>query len=88
MSYIRDPLVLWAIGALSLAFSIVSSLIAGSVVGIPMALIGAALGYSQENVLLVLAYTAVVWLPLGFGMGMATAVKFLKGYRVRNPKGD
>jgi hypothetical protein len=85
MNVMRDPIVLWAIGAFMLIVAALGAVAAGSIVWLPLALAFAALGYSQESVLLVLAYTAVVWLPLGFGAGIATAFRFLKGYIAPDP---
>jgi ABC-type spermidine/putrescine transport system permease subunit II len=86
MDYIRSPLALWLLGAISLVIAAVSSLIAASVIGLPVALAFAALGYPQDGVLEILLYTSIIWLPLGFGAGMGTVSKFLKGYRARDPR--
>ena len=80
MSAVKDPRILWALGALALVFSAVGSAIAGAIVGIPIALIVAGLGYGQDVTLDILLYSAVLWLPLGFGAGMATAASILRGY--------
>lgn len=86
MSYVRDPLALWGIGLLGLVVAALGAIAAGAIVWVPLALVYAALGYPQENVFTALAYTAVIWLPLGYGAGMATVSRFMKGYRSKAPR--
>ncbi|MDC0886987.1 hypothetical protein OAS19_04270 [Altererythrobacter sp.] len=86
MAWIKDPIVLWAVGAVSLMFAVISTLISAAIIGLPFALAFAAIGIPQETVFTVLLYSAIVWLPLGFGAGMATAAKIFKGFRARDPR--
>ena len=69
------------IGAIALLVGGLGALLIGTLFGLPVSLGAAALGYTQEQAVTVIVYGAFLWLPLGFGMGLGNALKFLKGYK-------
>ncbi len=81
-------MVLWLVGAGALLIAMLGTIAAGAIVWVPVALIYAALGYSQSDAVTILAYTSIIWLPLGFGAGMATFLRFLRGYFTSDPSED
>ena len=81
MTWLKDPPVLLMIGAIALLVGGLGALLMGTLFGLPVSLGAAALGYTQEQAITVIVYGAVLWLPLGFGMGLGTALKFVKGYK-------
>jgi hypothetical protein len=82
---------IWAIGFANLVFTAVGLFAMATLLGLPLFLAAAALNVPQESVARTLAYTAILWGPLGAGLGLFTAGKLVRGVRrtpVTLPRSD
>ena len=81
LSWIRDPRILWIIGFTVILSGGIGLLATGLIFGLLIYACAASLGYSHDQALIAILYAAVIWAPLGCGMGVATMMKFMKGVR-------
>jgi len=81
-----DLRVLWALGAVLLVLGGFGIFAAGAIVGLPVLLGATALGFSFDQGMKVLAYSAPLWAPIGAGMGMLVTSNLMKGVRAKPPK--
>jgi hypothetical protein len=86
MSAFRDPRFLWGMGALMLVFGTVGIIGVGAIVSAPLWLAVFA-GLSQEAALKIFLYSAVIWAPIGLGMGIVAAGAATRGLRRKPPDG-
>lgn len=76
---------LWVLGAVLLVLGGFGILAAGAIVGLPILLGTAALGYSVHDGLRLLVWASPLWVPIGAGMGMLVTSRLVKGLRPQPP---
>lgn len=76
-----DVRFLWLIGTGFLVLGSIGLLSIGSVIGGLLWVVGLVFDISQQTLQQVFLYSAIVWAPIGVGMGVAVTAKLTKGIR-------
>lgn len=76
---------LWVTGMANLILTAVGVAAGAAVIGLPLFLISAAGGMSQEMAVRILLYSAVVWAPVGAGAGLFVTSRLTRGVRRSEP---
>jgi hypothetical protein len=77
----RDLRVLWGLGAIMLVFCGIGVMAAATAIGLPLYMAAAMLGASEQAMIKLFLYSAILWAPIGFGVGIATSSTLVRGIR-------
>ena len=80
-----DVRFLWVIGAIMCVFCTVGVAFMAAIVGLPLYL-AVPLGLPYETAIQIFGYSALLWLPIGIGMGMVATSSIVRGIRRDEPK--
>ena|ERR1043165_361410 len=83
MRAIKDPVAMWGVGAALIPFLVIGLLGAATVIALPLYGIACALGAPSGTLLKVILFSAVLWAPIGVGVGLATSAVLFRGVKAR-----
>lgn len=75
---------LWALGAFLILVFGLGVALAGSVAGLLLILGSLLVGSTVQQGIQLTLYSAILWAPLGMGMGAAVGGTVVKGYRAKD----